>query len=54
MRQSTLPSSDELIDSDDLPVDNEDQNFIPNVLLFRNRPITYRKIRDPEFGAGDS
>ncbi|NJM59641.1 MAG: Uma2 family endonuclease [Oscillatoriales cyanobacterium RU_3_3] len=30
----TLPSSDELIDSDDFPVDNEDQNFIPNVLLF--------------------
>jgi Uma2 family endonuclease len=34
MRQYTLPSSAELIDSDDLPVDNEDQNFIPNVLLF--------------------
>jgi Uma2 family endonuclease len=29
-----LPNSDELIDSDDLPVDNEEQNFIPNVLLF--------------------
>jgi Uma2 family endonuclease len=29
-----LPSSDELIDSDDFPVDNEEQNFIPNVLLF--------------------
>lgn len=29
-----LPSSDELLDSDDFPVDNEDQNFIPNVLLF--------------------
>jgi Uma2 family endonuclease len=29
-----LPTSDELLDSDDLPVDNEDQNFIPNVLLF--------------------
>jgi Uma2 family endonuclease len=29
-----LPSSDELPDSDDTPVDNEDQNFIPNVLLF--------------------
>lgn len=24
-RQSTLPSSDELIDSDDFPVDNEEQ-----------------------------
>ena len=32
--QYTLPSSEELIDSDDFPVDNEDQNFIPNVLLF--------------------
>jgi Uma2 family endonuclease len=29
-----LPSSDELIESDDFPVDNEEQNFIPNVLLF--------------------
>jgi Uma2 family endonuclease len=32
--QSTLPTSDELLDSDDAPVDNEDQNFVPNVLLF--------------------
>ena len=32
--QYSLPSSDELIDSDDFPVDNEDQNFVPNVLLF--------------------
>ncbi len=30
----TLPSSDELLSSDDIPVDNEDQNFVPNVLLF--------------------
>ena len=29
-----LPSSDELPDSDDTPVDNEDQNFLPNLLLF--------------------
>jgi Uma2 family endonuclease len=29
-----LPTSDELPDSDDTPVDNEDQNFIPNFLLF--------------------
>jgi Uma2 family endonuclease len=29
-----LPTSDELLDSDDFPVDNEEQNFIPNVLLF--------------------
>ncbi len=32
--QHALPTSDELLDSDDLPVDNEDQNFVPNVLLF--------------------
>ncbi|ULB47845.1 Uma2 family endonuclease [Limnospira fusiformis KN01] len=29
-----LPTSDELPDSDDTPVDNEDQNFLPNYLLF--------------------
>ncbi|AVH72286.1 Uma2 family endonuclease [Nostoc sp. 'Lobaria pulmonaria (5183) cyanobiont'] len=29
-----LPSSAELLCSDDTPVDNEDQNFIPNLLLF--------------------
>ena len=29
-----LPSTDELASSDDIPVDNEDQNFLPNVLLF--------------------
>ena len=29
-----LPSSDELPDSDNTPVDNEDQNFVPNILLF--------------------
>ncbi len=29
-----LPSSDELPDSDDIPVDNEDQNLLPNYLLF--------------------
>lgn len=33
LRQS-LPTSDELPCSDDTPVDNEDQNFLPNVLLF--------------------
>ncbi|NJR71378.1 MAG: hypothetical protein HC771_24230 [Synechococcales cyanobacterium CRU_2_2] len=32
-RQS-LPTSDELPCSDDTPVDNEDQNFLPNFLLF--------------------
>lgn len=29
-----LPTSDELPCSDDTPVDNEDQNWIPNLLLF--------------------
>jgi hypothetical protein len=31
--QQYLPPSTELPDSDDIPVDNEDQNWIPNVLL---------------------
>lgn len=29
-----LPTSEELPCSDDTPVDNEDQNLLPNVLLF--------------------
>ncbi|WP_204138537.1 Uma2 family endonuclease [Halomicronema sp. CCY15110] len=33
-RYQTLPTSDELPDSDGLPVDNEDQNLLPNYLLF--------------------
>ncbi|GAP94998.1 Uma2 family endonuclease [Leptolyngbya sp. NIES-2104] len=32
--RATLPSSLELPCSDDTPVDNENQNFIPNLLLF--------------------
>lgn len=32
--KTTLPSGTELPDSDDLPVDNEEQNLIPNILLF--------------------
>ncbi|MBD2313299.1 Uma2 family endonuclease [Desertifilum sp. FACHB-1129] len=32
--QFKLPSSNELACSDDTPVDNENQNFIPNFLLF--------------------
>jgi hypothetical protein len=31
--QQYLPPSSELPDFDDIPVDNEDQNWIPNVLL---------------------
>ncbi|RZM81889.1 Uma2 family endonuclease [Leptolyngbya iicbica] len=33
-RYRTLPTSDELPDSDGLPVDNEEQNLLPNYLLF--------------------
>ncbi|MGH7999088.1 MAG: hypothetical protein ACREPR_06580, partial [Brasilonema sp.] len=32
--KNVLPTTDELPCSDDIPVDNEDQNFLPNVLLF--------------------
>lgn len=32
--ETRLPTSLELSCSDDIPVDNEDQNFIPNFLLF--------------------
>jgi Uma2 family endonuclease len=32
--RTSLPSSAELPCSDDIPVDNENQNFIPNLLLF--------------------
>lgn len=34
-----LPTSDELPDSDDTPVDNENQNFLPNLLLFLLKQI---------------
>ncbi|MEL6556165.1 MAG: Uma2 family endonuclease [Cyanobacteria bacterium J06621_11] len=32
--QQSLPSGAELPDSDDMPVDNEEQNLLPNILLF--------------------
>lgn len=32
--KATLPSTAELPCSDDIPVDNEDQNLLPNILLF--------------------
>ena len=32
--KNALPTTDELPCSDDTPVDNEDQNFLPNILLF--------------------
>jgi Uma2 family endonuclease len=34
-----LPSADELPCSDDTPVDNEDQNLLPNILLFLLKTI---------------
>ncbi len=34
-----LPSTDELPCSEDIPVDNEDQNLLPNVLLFLLKTI---------------
>ena len=33
-REMRLPTSAELPSSDDTPVDNENQNFLPNLLLF--------------------
>ena len=33
VNRKNLPPSSELADSDDIPVDNEDQNWVPNVLL---------------------
>ncbi len=45
-----LPTSDELPDSDDIPVDSEDQNLIPNVLLFLLKFI-WADRKDWFFGA---
>jgi Uma2 family endonuclease len=45
-----LPTSDELPDSDDLPVDHEDQNLIPNVLLFLLK-VLWAQRTDWYFGA---
>ncbi|MBU7584651.1 MAG: Uma2 family endonuclease, partial [Nostoc sp. TH1S01] len=45
----TLPTSAELPCSDDTPVDNEDQNFIPNLLLFLLESI-WAKRNDWFFG----
>jgi Uma2 family endonuclease len=39
-----LPSSWELPDSDDIPVDNEDQNWVPNVLLLLLKYIWAERI----------
>ncbi|NEP02367.1 MAG: Uma2 family endonuclease [Symploca sp. SIO2E9] len=48
-RKLRLPTSAELPCSDDTPVDNENQNFIPNLLLFLLKFI-WRKRRDCFFG----
>jgi Uma2 family endonuclease len=45
-----LPSTEELPCSDDKPVDNEDQNFLPNVLLFLLSSIWAERF-DWYFGA---
>jgi Uma2 family endonuclease len=37
--KNRLPDESELPDSDDIPVDNEDQNWIPNVLLMLLKSI---------------
>ncbi|GAB1544158.1 Uma2 family endonuclease [Scytonema sp. NUACC21] len=39
-----LPSTDRLACSDDTPVDNEDQNFLPNVLLFLLNSIWAKRL----------
>ncbi|MDJ0618924.1 MAG: Uma2 family endonuclease [Calothrix sp. MO_192.B10] len=44
-----LPSTEELACSDDIPVDNEDQNFLPNILLFLLNSI-WTNRRDWFFG----
>jgi Uma2 family endonuclease len=44
-----LPSSEELPDSDDIPVDNEDQNLLPNILLFLLQSI-WAERQDWYFG----
>lgn len=44
-----LPSTDELPCSDDTPVDNEEHNLIPNVLLFLLQYI-WKHRKDWYFG----
>ena len=45
-----LPTSDELTCSDDTPIDNEDQNLLPNYLLFLFQLI-WQNRQDWDFGA---
>jgi Uma2 family endonuclease len=48
-RHRHLPNSEELPDSDDIPVDNEDQNLLPNILLFLLQSI-WAERQDWYFG----
>jgi Uma2 family endonuclease len=47
--KAKLPSTEELPCSDDTPVDNEDQNYLPNVLLFLLQSI-WKERMDWYFG----
>ncbi len=49
LKAIALPSTEELPCSDDTPVDNEDQNFLPNVLLFLLKSI-WKEREDWFFG----
>jgi Uma2 family endonuclease len=44
LKIALLPSTDELPCSDDIPVDNEDQNFLPNFLLFLLNSIWVQRM----------
>jgi Uma2 family endonuclease len=48
-REMRLPTSAELPSSDDTPVDNENQNFLPNLLLFLLK-FHWRQRNDWFFG----
>jgi Uma2 family endonuclease len=48
---ANLPSTAELSCSDDIPVDNEDQNLLPNVLLFLLQSL-WKERMDWYFGVG--
>jgi hypothetical protein len=47
----SLPTSDELPCSDDTPVDNEDQSYLPNFLLFLLASV-WSDLMDWFFGIG--
>ncbi|MBW4602359.1 MAG: Uma2 family endonuclease [Calothrix sp. FI2-JRJ7] len=49
LKAFALPSTEDLPCSDDTPVDNEDQNYLPNVLLFLLKSI-WKEREDWFFG----